>query len=222
MIAGYLGQVGAPVWRFYLQPLLSGGKAVAKDVASAAATALGVNINHSSPLILADPFTGAAAALTAPWVQVDANTMDRNGSGGATNTNNNNCRAYTEAGITDYSVGVQISRAASAQMFLLFRYVDASNYWRIGVNADTAFLLQSVVAGNLSANYGLAPYPTTITYPRKLRVDCEGNFAAIYLDGLKVLTLDMAGVHATGTKVGISGSSAAGSVFDDFFLHRLG
>jgi hypothetical protein len=222
MIAGWNSQLGEPGWRFHLQPMRVGNRNVRRVAALDRARALGMDSDDQNVVVVADPFTGGAAALTAPWTQVDANTINLDGSGRATNLNVSNCRAWVEGGSSDYSVNVRIqARTATGQAFLMFRYKDANNYWRVGVNSDATLLLQSIVAGGIVVNQGLNAQPAPITYPITLRVECEGQSINVYKDGGKVIDYNTT-VHIDGTKAGLQASSNLGVLFDDFLLHRLG
>jgi hypothetical protein len=220
---GYISNKGAPNWRIALQSLQMNRKETLRtDAIAIAQSQFSVSAQDRPSVVAhADPFTGGAAALTSPWTQVDANTINRDGSGSATNLNTNNCRAWVEVGASDMCVQVRMAALpASGQGWLMFRFVDANNYWRVGMNALTSVLFQNIVSGSVVVNQTISFLPSPATLPQWLRVECDGQNIDVYWRGMLIHSVQSS-THIGGTKAGLQASSALGVLFDDFVAYGL-
>lgn len=221
----------SPRYRFYrlVFPLM--GKTAARQSAILAAADLyALNANDRRNLILAaDGFTGSAGTNVVTssdgktWVQNDANNVQYDGAGGATNENTANCIAWIDVGAADYSAQLTYAaRASTGQVFLNFRLVDAGNRWRFGCSdVGGAYDLQSVVAGNLAYNFRIND--VTQADGDVLRVEADGPRIRCFINGRMVHAVEDA-THLNGTRVGLQlrhPTIAAGVKVKDFLVHKL-
>lgn len=183
-----------------------------------------IDANSQNLTLGVDSFTGTpgndlATTLDGKtWVQVSADTIVIDATGTkATNENTSNCRAYIDIGIADFSVQAKFTYAPGGQMWIMFRYIDSSNFWRVGVQAVGALRLQSVIAGGIVNDIIISH---TFTNGDVFRVRCDTSMITLYINEYPKLEL-ISLLNITGTKVGLQASTVVGSLFDDFVAHKL-
>lgn len=109
-----------------------------------------------------------------------------------------NSRSIIDPGIADLRLGVTYKTVGSAG-YIMFRYVDGSNLWRVG-HSGSIIQLQKIVAGALTT------VKTTSALVRngdRLEVEARGSEIRLYLNGLELYRATDSAL-STGTKVGIN------------------
>ncbi|HYE12267.1 MAG TPA: hypothetical protein VEF53_19015 [Patescibacteria group bacterium] len=110
----------------------------------------------------------------------------------------NNSRSVVDIGISNFYFEGTVSTLGNTSAYLLFRYVDANNLWRLG-HGETSGVLQKIVGGTLT-DFAL-PYQVKAGY--RLGVECNGDIVRIYINGKMCFELTDDD-NNTGTKVGIN------------------
>jgi len=125
-----------------------------------------------------------------------------------------NSRVVVDLAIDDFYVEVKMD-ACTGSGYLLFRYTDDSNYWRVGVSGGK-YTLQRMLAGTLTT---IITNIHSFIAGERLGVECNGNIIKIYVNGKVVYTLtDTA--NNTATKVGLNTGETA-TRFDNFVARAL-
>jgi hypothetical protein len=200
----------------YLQRMFSGQKAQLRQQVISSALSAGVNIvENATPVAVADGFAGGAAALSAPWVQVDANVINRNGSGIALAGTTNLSRATVDVGSPDMCVVARFLAYTAGTTYITFRYIDPNNYCRFGISDGTGVLrLDAIVGGAVVASKYIVGQPTA-TIPLNARVETDGSTVSIYING-RLLSVDEFAFNMAGVRAGLHISGSIGNTFDWF------
>ena len=163
-------------------------------------------INGLQPYIFADTFNRAdtAAGLGTStsghlWTKVMGNDMGIVG-GQAYLPVAGNTRWIVELGAADVEVGVTL-KTLGASGWLMFRYVDATNLWRVGHTSGGTLQLQKIVAGALSAT--LVNNQVKVVNADRLTVSAKGSVIEVRVNGLVAYQLTDSSL-STGTKVGFN------------------
>ena len=167
-----------------------------------------------SPSIFADSFdrTDTASGLGTSnsghnWSSVMGNVMGIQ-SGQAYLPVAANSRSIVDLGVSDFQVGVSFKTLGTSG-YLLFRYVDASNLWRVG-HTSGAMILQKIVGGALTT---ITPNTATVRAGDRIEVRCVGSDIRVLINGLPVLRVtDTA--NMAGTRIGINVDNT-GARFDN-------
>jgi hypothetical protein len=109
-----------------------------------------------------------------------------------------NSRSIIDAGISDFRLGVTFKNV-SAPSSVIFRYVDASNLWRVG-QSGAVVVFQNIVGGSLTA---VADLKYIIRAGDRLEVQVRDDEIRLYLNGLEFWRVTDSAL-STGTKVGIN------------------
>lgn len=173
-----------------------------------------------------DTFNRADGALGTPLVgaalTVDAGTITIVSNRAQTGSVGNNRGLTATLGTADYSVGVDVSLIASA-VWLIFRAVDTSNFYRIGfqTNYPSALTVQSIVSGSVGALNRSVVAPAragfNITAACRLVVVCRGRRFRIYVNGVLWEEIADTLYFSTGVKVGFQATNAS-SAFDNLLV----
>lgn len=146
--------------------------------------------------------SGAAWTASSGTLQVVSNTL-----GGTAATNQ---RGVLPAGHADGRFGCRIATFTS-QSWLVFRFVDASNYWRFGGNGSN-YDLQKVVSGAATTVASVALQAAT---GDRVEVRCNGSRIVCYVNGnAQIEVVDSA--NSTGTSYGFQ-SNTSTARFDQFY-----
>jgi hypothetical protein len=111
-----------------------------------------------------------------------------------------NSRSVVDLGIANYYVEARFATLGASSSYMIFRYVDASNYWRIG-QSGASMVFEKIVSGSrttLSSSLGLS-----VAAGDRIGVECNGNTIKIYVNGKLSRTISDA-ANATGTSVGLN------------------
>ena len=132
-----------------------------------------------------------------------------------------NSRATINSGIADGEFGLTSLAlpAAAAEVWLVFRYQDSTNYWRFGKHStgSTNWRLQSVIAGSTADLFSLTGKAALAG--DRLKVVCNGNTIDCYLNGV-LLGSASSSSFATATSFGIQ-TAATSPRFGMIYAKRL-
>lgn len=113
--------------------------------------------------------------------------------------------AVIESGVSDFSISASVtpfnSSTNCAYPGVVFRYVDASNFWYVFPEPfDDVIRMYAVIDGvhNLKMEYRVT-LVSGITY--EFRIDCNDNVITFWLDGVECVSY-VSTTHKTGTRVG--------------------
>lgn len=126
-----------------------------------------------------------------------------------------NTRCVIETGTTDHWPSVRLDSLASAtsQHWVLARFQDSNNFYRLGARLDGVLLMERHVGGVLSTVKVM--YGVTLKMPGStIGLRCVGTIFEIFVDNVKVDSL-MDSALAVGTKAGIQGNDGT-AVFRSF------
>ena len=116
-----------------------------------------------------------------------------------------NSRSIIAVGSANYHAEITITTLGTGGYFM-FRYVDATNWWRFG-HSSNQMVLQKCVAGSITT-FNQAPYLFAYVNDR-WGVRCDGSRVTIYRNGLPVIKLTDSAHATTGTNVGINVDNSA-------------
>ena len=155
--------------------------------------------------------TGTSLGIATPsghvWVP-NVGTWATNGTQGYVTTNNGNARATVKTGIADGTVSVTLPVATNAGM--VFRYVDASNYWVVG---NAGQYVDKVVAGVQTNVLG---YNSVGVDGDAISVVLAGSSITLKRNGVTLGTPATDATHATATRHGLYVQSLLTARFDSF------
>lgn len=173
-----------------------------------------------TPWILGDTFNRAdatdglgIATSGQTWVSVLGNVMGIS-SNKAYLPVAANSRSIINLSVSDFYAEVTID--AGTIGYMLFRYSDSTNLWRIGISGGGVFTLQKIVAGTLTT---LVNAICNYTAGDRIGVKCEGNIITVYLNGRVVYSVTDSAVN-TGTYVGINVDNIT-TRFNNFIARAL-
>ncbi len=124
-----------------------------------------------------------------------------------------NSRSIINVGVSDFRTGITFTTLGTTG-WLLFRYADTTNLWRIGQQSGGLFL-QKIVAGSLTS----ITTDLVVRTGDRIEVQCRGADIRVILNGRQVYQLTDAAV-STGTSVGINVDNIA-SRFDNLTVASL-
>ncbi|MBD1537760.1 hypothetical protein HC749_06185 [Arthrobacter sp. S13_S34] len=152
------------------------------------------------PWLVGDAFSRADAASvgTAPSGQTwtSGHTISSKAAqGGGSST--------IETGVADHWATVDFV-GTSGEHWILVRYRDGGNRFRIGTDGGFGLKVQKIIGGSI------VPIPNNATSPagKRLGVRCTGSLFQIYVDGIEVYNFKDTDFQ-TATKVGFQGSGTA-------------
>jgi len=174
----------------------------------------------------ADTFGGSVANLTTPWVQVTGVALQRNGSGLAAPSGVGASASVVACGSVDHTARVKFDSygaVATSQMWLIVKYIDATNYVAIGIGDETTGKLEvkAVIAGVSTAfdeKFLIAP---SLGTGQIVRAYADGLKLHVFVDGVKALEANIPAALATGAGAGLLTIGSTGNKFDDFIAGRL-
>lgn len=184
------------------------------------AAQLSVAATYPASVLWFDNFNRADGAIGTPAVgsalTVDTGTFTVASNKIASGSAGNN-RAMTGVASADHVVESVFSAGPGAS-WLIFRGVDVSNYYRVGINGamPNGLTIQSIVGGAVGALNRLVVSPfgsSTLNAGFKVRVVCRGRRFRIYVNDVLWEEIQDSLYYATGVKVGLSGTNA-GVAFD--------
>jgi hypothetical protein len=156
-----------------------------------------------SPWVFADNFNradttaGIGTATTGQaWSSVLGNVMGI-ASGRAYVPVAGNSRSIVEIGVSDFRAGITFHTLGSSG-YLMFRYVDATNLWRVG-HGNGVLVFQKIVSGVLTT----IPTAGRVRAGDRVEVECRGSLIRLFLNGLQVFEATDAAL-STGTKLGLN------------------
>jgi len=137
--------------------------------------------------------------------------------------NATNTRGVLAAGIADGEFGFtfKVAPTGSEQAYLVFRFQDASNYWRVGKVTST-LELQTVVAGSVSTIMSFTgPSPANGTTPQlangdRIKAVCVGSSISIYINDRLVAQTTNA-TFASATSFGFQTNTNGAARFTNFY-----
>lgn len=137
--------------------------------------------------------------------------------GRAYNTTTGNNRAYIDVGKSNYIVSCVFSTTAGAGSWLVLRYLNGSNYCRVGRNTTSDQIRwQTIVAGAITTNQQLGATPVD---GDEIAVSCIGGEYVVYLNGSRLEKV----FHTpfmSHTRVGIQMAGSAGYL-DNFVVQSI-
>jgi hypothetical protein len=188
-----------------------------------ASVAMDLAMGVTPPMLLhKDTFTRADSA-TVPGTPdhgaaytVNAGTWGISGNRLYNVTTGNN-RFFTNTGATSHEASITIQTAGS-QFFLIVGGVDASNYYRIGVQFSTLLSVHKIIAG---AQVTLAQDAMgNLVTGDVLTVRKQGDLITVFING--VLRIQVrGGALALGTNVGVQASGAVATYLDNLTVLNL-
>lgn len=224
--------IDAPVATFTYTPTTSGTRTLTVTNNRGLSNPVGISYNaiHTPVLLVHDSFTDAnGTALPSHTMDLGSGWTRFKGTGGNQMTiQSNKCQSFTDAA-TEYAYqaesGVADATIEASMVFggadnfhlnmLIFRYVDASNYWACRIAGDGVITLRKYVAGvetivdtdSVSISAGVAVATSGVL---------NGDSIAVTVGGVTVSTTDS--FNNTATKHGISSYLSAGSAntIDEF------
>jgi len=133
------------------------------------------------------------------------------------NVTTGNCRSTIDAGVTDHISSIRID-TKSAEMYLMVRYVDSSNYVRVGVSSSVGQLkYQRVTGGSLAVDTQLGVTPVN---GDDLTVRCVGGQISVFLNDVLISTVaETQGL--TATLVGLQMSGTLGGRLDNYIVMKV-
>lgn len=133
------------------------------------------------------------------------------------NVTTSNCRSTIDAGVTDHISSIRID-TKSAEMYLMVRYIDSSNYVRIGVSSSVGQLkYQRVTSGSLAVDTALGVTPVN---GDDLTVRCVGGQISVFLNDVLIsTTTETQGL--TATLVGLQMSGTLGGRLDNYLVSKV-
>jgi hypothetical protein len=173
-----------------------------------------------APWIFADTFNRADDATTLgtstsglTWTKAIGNSMGI-ASNKACLATTGNTRWVTDLGVADFYVEVQMSILGTSG-YLVFRYQDEYNWWRIGNNA-AVLELQKLVDPDTVATVetGLKIFAGDV-----LGVECKDESISVYINGNKMFTTTDAALK-TATKIGLNCGNTT-SRFDNLIARSV-
>lgn len=178
-----------PTWGSLFPLLIQPNKLLIGDDLLGATVAL----NNAAPIVNA---TGSAKLWSAP-------SFSKKTDGGARTANSGLQFATIDCAIANHRVLATLSglTLTGDNPALIFRMVDASNYWRFNIDIQNGISrLAKVVAGTVTNIFSAGPLTNGGTYEAR----CDGaNNITVYCNGILVTTTNDA-ANAAGTKVGFS------------------
>lgn len=129
-------------------------------------------------------------------------------------------RVVLAAGIVNHRIASIFSDYASGgQQYLMARFVDSSNYWRLGVGAGTAagytnLTLQNVVAGAIGA---VNKVVGNIKRGDLVALEAVGKLIRCYVNGICVHE-DLCITSAAGTSVGLQANGSPNALFKNIVI----
>ncbi len=170
----------------------------------------------------ADGFAGAAADLSAPWSQLTATAMRRNGSGAAVAANTTNpAFSVVATGALDHWARVRFLNYASGTAYLALKGIDANNYLGVGIADGSGKLaIKGVVAGVEELNE-LQLITPSLANNIVVRAQVDGLQLRVWVDGVLVWERAIPAGLAAGTNVGIRTTGSVANSFDEFACGRL-
>jgi len=177
-----------------------------------------------SPTLIADTFnrtddaTGLGTSTSGhSWTTVAGPTNVLGISGNKCyNVTTGNCKSTRDLGVADYLLRARFD-TKSVEMYLMCRYVDSSNYLRIGVTSSSGQLKLERITGGAATTTALGITPAN---GDEVVVRCCGAQITIWLNETLVTTLfEMQGV--TATVVGIQMAGTLGGRLDNFLASSL-
>lgn len=111
-----------------------------------------------------------------------------------------------------------ITTGASAEVGVVYRYTDASNYWRAYVsNLNDKVYLEKVVGGAVTT---VSQPAWTVTATAEIRVYAQGNRHRVYVDDVLYIDTTDAALN-TQVSVGLYLKGATTTTVDDFYAQGL-
>jgi hypothetical protein len=159
----------------------------------------------------ADSVSSLGSALTGQaWVQ-NSGVSGINGQAAYTTTNT--ARVTIDALISDVEIRADLAGAVN-EWWVYLRYVDASNWWRIGIDGATSRMtVQRFLTGVLTTPAQLPL--VNLRVADQLKVIAVGPSIKVYRNNLLVFSLSDASMQ-TGTKHGFGMLTGGGSKLDLF------
>ena len=178
-----------------------------------------------SPWVLGDTFNRAdttsglgVATSGQTWSSVLGNVMGIS-SNQAYVPVSTDSRSIINIGVSDFYCEC-VMAAVVTSAYILFRYVDSNNFWRVGVAnlnffGGKGYILQKCISGTTTAiaNFGV------FVAGDRLAVECVGNVITVYLNGKAVYTTTDA-TNNTGTNVGLNTANTS-TRYDNFIARGL-
>lgn len=133
------------------------------------------------------------------------------------NVTTSNCRSTIDAGTPDHISSIRID-TKSAEMYMMVRYVDSSNFIRVGVSSSAGQLkFNRVTGGTLAVDTALGVTPVN---GDDVTVRCVGGQISVFLNDVLISTVtDTQGL--TATLVGIQMAGTLGGRLDNYLVMKV-
>lgn len=133
------------------------------------------------------------------------------------NVTTGNCRSTRDVSTTDYLLRYTID-TKSAEMYAIVRYIDSSNYCRIGVtSSSTQLRFQRITSGSAVVDTQLGATPAN---GDEVIIRCTGGQITIWLNERLLSTINET-QGLTSTTVGLQMSGTLGGRLDNFLVTSL-
>lgn len=176
-----------------------------------------------SPWLVADDFNradttaGLGTSLTGQaWSTATGNNMGIQSNQAYLPTAANS-RAIIESGSGDHRVGMTYPVRGTSG-WIIFRYVDGSNLWRVGHSSSGVIQLQKIVGGSVTALTGSGLF-NLLRDGDRLEVEAVGSSIRLFLNGREFYKVTDSAL-TTGTKVGINVDNITAR-FDNFTARSI-
>jgi hypothetical protein len=180
--------------------------------------------------VVSDSFNRANATLAGSPVADTGQSWDVVAAGAFVNVSHTNFpnklymsgsnqRVVIDAGIAHADVFLDITTifSASREVGIIFRWVDANNYWAAYIDEATSTSNLTKVVAGVPTNFGGFG---TFSAPCRMRVRCAGPDIEVYVNEVLVKTATDSD-HITATKYGIWSATNGDKVVDNFQVTEI-
>jgi hypothetical protein len=132
-----------------------------------------------------------------------------------------NSKVIIDTTYKNFKFSAKITMTASVQQWLMCKYIDSSNYIRVGFTSGTTSIIgaevsyQEVVAGAIPKNISTGK---RVLNNEVLEISCVGNVLTIYINNEIIFTTIMSLLYKNATKIGLQSNQGATSSFDDVIV----
>ena len=206
-----------------LQPGRLERRRVQANLLAAITPTISLNIEDEANIIVhGDNFAGTAADLAAPWVQLTATAMRRNGSGVAVAANTTNpAFVVADMGAPDHWARMKLAAYSSGTAELILKGVDTSNYLAIGVVDGSGKLSIKGYVGGVATLDEMQLLTPSLAAGIVIRAHVDGLLLRVWADGVLVWERDIPAGLVAGTYAGLRTSGTVSNQFDEFVSGRL-
>lgn len=136
-----------------------------------------------APYLAGDDFNRADSTSGLGTSSSGDTWIDRGGThhitDGEAHADGTNAKSTIDIGISDYECGLTLTRSGSGEAYLMVRFVDGSNYVRIGATPGGFFFVQRVTGGGVTTLYNGG---TLLDGSHRIMARCDGDTITVWLD----------------------------------------